>query len=387
MSFHILSVDDEMDMQDLLQQKFRRQLKEGTYIFYFAHNGMEALNELEKNPQIDMVLADINMPEMDGLSLLSQISKLERPLLKVVMISAYGDMRNIRDAMNRGAYDFINKPIDFNDLEATINKTREEIYYLQIQQTELDRLSRLESELIASAEIQKMLLPDLNGPCEGYPNLSLGSFIQPARFVGGDFYGIVPIDDHRLGFFIADVSGKGIIASSFMLMSHTAVSIFAREGYAPDKVLQSANKNLAVANSETMFTTSFYGIIDSETGLFSYSNAGHNLPYIVLKNSVEEIPPTHNIALGIMENAPYSLLTISLNPGDKILLFTDGVTEAQNIENELFGEERLLQLLGNNKDLSPQELNKVIFKALNDFKGKAEQFDDITLLGIQWNGN
>src|SRR5210317_2000204 len=122
----ILVVDDESDLQILIKQKFRRQIRDNVYDFVFALNGNEALERLEEHPDVDVVLSDINMPEMDGLTLLSRINE-KNSILKSVIVSAYGDMENIRTAMNRGAFDFITKPIDFKDLEITIEKTIEHV--------------------------------------------------------------------------------------------------------------------------------------------------------------------------------------------------------------------------------------------------------------------
>ena len=122
----ILAVDDEPDLEILLRQKFRRQIREGQFDFAFAHDGMEAVERLEAEPQTDVVLTDINMPRMDGLDLLYRLHELN-PLTRAVVVSAYGDMANIRKAMNRGAFDFITKPIDFQDLEATLDKTLREV--------------------------------------------------------------------------------------------------------------------------------------------------------------------------------------------------------------------------------------------------------------------
>lgn len=132
MKSKILVVDDEADLQLLIKQKFRRQIREQQYEFIFAENGLKALETLDENPDIDMVLTDINMPEMDGLTLLIRLSEVS-PLLKSVIVSAYGDMGNIRTAMNRGAFDFLTKPIDFKDLEVTMEKTLK--YVVQLKDT------------------------------------------------------------------------------------------------------------------------------------------------------------------------------------------------------------------------------------------------------------
>ena len=384
MAFKILSVDDEMDMQELLRQKFRRKIRKNELEFVFATNGKEALEILKEDSQIDMILADINMPVMDGLTMLTEILKFNNPMLKVVMISAYGDMRNIRIAMNRGAFDFINKPIDFSDLELTIAKTQDRISFLKKQQKELKRLTSIENEIIAAGKIQSELLPDINGFCKNFKEIEIGSFIKPARFIGGDFYNVIVVDEKHIGFVIADVSGKGIIAASFMLLSSTAISIYGQNNTSPNSVLQKSNEFMSKDNSESMFTTAFYGILNVETGKFSYSNAGHNPPILLRNNEVITLEPTRNPAIGVMEGVKYNSKEIQFQPNDLLLMFTDGVSEAQNIENEEFGEKRIEEVILNNGTQSPTELNSTLFASLEDFRGDAEQFDDITIYSFRY---
>ena len=135
MAIKILSVDDELDLEILLTQYFRRKIKKGEYEFHFAHNGLEALQMLLAMPDFDVILSDINMPEMDGLTLLTKINEMRNPALKCIMVSAYGDMENIRSAMNQGAFDFTTKPINLEDLERTIEKAAEQIAFIKQAQT------------------------------------------------------------------------------------------------------------------------------------------------------------------------------------------------------------------------------------------------------------
>lgn len=384
MAFNILSVDDEMDMQELLRQKFRRQIRKEELNFFHASNGEEGLKILSDHPEIEMALVDINMPIMDGLTFLAEVSKLNKPTFKVVIISAYGDMRNIRLAMNRGAFDFINKPIDFSDLEATIIKTRERISFLKDQQKEINRLVIIENELIAAAQIQSSLLPVINGKLPNYDQVNIGSFFKPARQVGGDFYDVFRIDKTHLGFVIADVSGKGISAAAFMLLSHTAINIFAHQNNSVSKVLELANNYLCEDNQESMFTTTFFGILNVESGEFTYSNGGHVPPFLIKENIVVELAVTNNPALGVIQDIVYNEKTVSLNKGDSILLFTDGVSEAQNINDEEFGEERIENVVNDNRPIIPSDLNRILFQSLESFRGDAVQFDDITILSFNW---
>ena len=157
-SFKILVVDDELDVEPLVLQRMRREIRKGTYEFAFAHNGVEALDLLNKDESIDIVLSDINMPEMDGLTLLQQIPSVN-PNIKSVIISAYGDMKNIRTAMNRGAFDFVTKPIDFDDLRITIDRT---VQHLQLWRDALsarDNLISIQNELGLASDMQQSILP------------------------------------------------------------------------------------------------------------------------------------------------------------------------------------------------------------------------------------
>src|SRR5512145_2052428 len=159
----ILVVDDETDLEVLIKQKFRQKIREHKYEFLFAINGKHALEQLELNTDVDVVLSDINMPEMDGLTLLSKINE-QNTLLKAVIVSAYGDMENIRTAMNRGAFDFVTKPVNFEDLEITINKTLEEIKLTRRSMEEHDQLISIQHDLNVAREIQQAILPKVFPP-------------------------------------------------------------------------------------------------------------------------------------------------------------------------------------------------------------------------------
>jgi phosphoserine phosphatase RsbU/P len=161
MAEKIMVVDDEPDLESLIKQKFRRQIRENEYDFVFAYNGLEALAKLLEHPEICLILSDINMPEMDGLTLLAKLNELKNPALKTVIVSAYGDMDNIRTAMNRGAFDFVTKPVDFQDLETTINKTIQELQILRNAQQEHDQLVALQYDLTVARNIQQAILPKI----------------------------------------------------------------------------------------------------------------------------------------------------------------------------------------------------------------------------------
>src|SRR5262245_20953657 len=146
MAFKVLIVDDEPDLEVLIRQRFRRQIRDGEFEFVFAQNGEEALTKLKDDPNLELVMSDINMPVMGGLTLLSRLSDVKR-ILKAVIVSAYGDMQNIRTAMNRGAYDFLIKPIDFGDFEVTLNKTLQELESIKAGLRAREQLTAIRHEL------------------------------------------------------------------------------------------------------------------------------------------------------------------------------------------------------------------------------------------------
>ncbi|MBR4324769.1 MAG: SpoIIE family protein phosphatase [Bacteroidales bacterium] len=385
MAVKILSVDDEADLESLLTQYFRRKIRKGEYEFFFAHNGLEALMVLSKNPDIEIILSDINMPEMDGLTLLAKINEMRNPALKCVMVSAYGDMGNIRQAMNSGAFDFATKPIDLDDLSATIEKAIEQNKYIHSAQQEHSQLENLKSDLSIASEIQQAILPRVFPPFPDYCQyLDIAASMTAAKDVGGDFYDFFQLDNDRIGFLIADVCGKGIPASIFMAVSRTVIRTTGLRGIPPAEVIDTANKLIAADSVDCMFVTVFYGTYNVKTGEVIYCNAGHNPPH-VLKSSctVEILPKSKSMVVGAMEIAKYKEDRLQLEKGDSLVMFTDGVTEAMNPEREEFGTDRLNESLKDVAYRSCAEIIETVKDDIKDFANGAEQSDDITMLVIK----
>ncbi len=176
----VLVVDDEPDVEHLIRQRFRRKIHHGDIAFSFAGNGVEALDQLRREPDIAMVLTDLNMPEMDGLTLLGQLGKVD-PNIKAVVVSAYGDMKNIRAAMNRGAFDFVTKPIDFEDLKVTLSKTLDHLALLRDALGARDKLVALQQELAVAADLQQSILPTTFPSTDSF---EIYASMHPAKNVG-----------------------------------------------------------------------------------------------------------------------------------------------------------------------------------------------------------
>ncbi len=384
----IMVVDDEPDLQMLILQKFRKKIHNDDYEFLFAENGNEAIELLNNGANdISLILSDINMPKMDGLTLLQKLQEIEDLVLKTVIVSAYGDMENIRTAMNRGAFDFVTKPIDFNDLETTIERGLKEIAYMRENQKQKTLLSAVQQDLDTAARIQQKILPQ---DFPAYPNhkeFQIYAEMHTAKEVGGDFYDFFFIDDTHLGFVVGDVSGKGIPASIYMAVSRTMLKAIASQVHDPAECLSKVNTMLIPESDLTTFVTVFYGVLDTKTGVIRYSNGGHNLPYHIKKDgSAVQIENTNGLLLGKIEPIEYQTKEIHLKPGEKILLYTDGLTEAMNEHDELYEEERLENYLRKHPTDSDGKLLRGIIVDALKFMNKAHQSDDITLLVLEYRG-
>jgi phosphoserine phosphatase RsbU/P len=386
MTLKILVVDDEPDVPLLVRQRFRREIQDKRMEFRFAGNGVEALEALDREPDIGIVLTDINMPEMDGLTLLTTLTG-RGPLPKAVIVSAYGDMDNIRVAMNRGAFDFLTKPIDFRDLQVTIEKTNQELELLRKAFETRDELIGLRRELQIAATIQGSLLPrELPGGGEDR-RFDVFATMIPAREIGGDFYDYIPIDDRRVGFVVADVSGKGVGAAIYMAVSRTILRTVAVEGGNPAECLQRLNALLcADSGAAGMFVTVCYGILDLETGELQYAKGGHPPPFVVGNGSVRMLEMTGDIVIGVMENQPFHVLRERLAPGDYVVLYSDGVNEAMNEANECFSIERLSAVLEQAPRESCRAITEAILGAVTTYQGQARQSDDITIVTFRYLG-
>ena len=375
----ILVVDDEPDLQPLVLQRMRRDIRRGRYEFFFASDGLEAIGVLSEIRDIDMIITDINMPRMDGLSLLERIPDIN-PNTRSIVVSAYGDLSNIRTAMNRGAFDFVTKPVDFGDLRVTIERTLRNLREWREALSSRDQLTALQSELGVANQIQQSILPT-EFPVEDKYKI-FGS-MEPAKEVGGDFFDVVRLEDNCVGLAIADVSDKGVPAALFMMSSRTMMKGAAISARQPGEVLAIVNSMLAEDNDPQMFVTVLYAVYDPATGRLTYSSGGHDTPLVVHQDgSSELLPLTGGIVLGIMPELDFSDNCVTLSPGDTVICYTDGVTEAMNGNGEQFGIERLQQTFLETPPLDAEDAVQKIFEAVSEFADGTIQSDDITCLTL-----
>lgn len=243
---------------------------------------------------------------------------------------------------------------------------------------------RVETELNIAANIQKNLLPTDFPASNAY---ELYASMKPAKEVGGDFYDFFMVDEDHLAFIIADVSGKGVPAALFMVTAKTLLKTYTQFSKEEDKVFSKVNDILCENNEEGLFVTCWMGILELSTGTLRYVNAGHNPPAIFNnENGYTFLKGKRGLILAAMEGMKYRENEIVLKPGDRLFLYTDGVTEAHNTNNELYGEDRLIRILNETRKKSVREVLETIEKNLQIFSGNKEQFDDITMLMIQMKG-
>jgi len=244
---------------------------------------------------------------------------------------------------------------------------------------------RIESELNVAREIQMSFLPKIFPPFPDRKEFEIFAFIEPAREVGGDFYDFFFIDQDHLYFCIGDVSGKGIPASLFMAVTKTLIKANTTKDITPAEVLNGVNQELCIDNETAMFVTIFCGILNTRTGEVSYSNGGHNPPYLCSNSKgITALNDKSGMALGVLDEATYTTNKVTIGNGDRIFLYTDGVTEAMDKEGIMYSDDRLINLLEEQKDFTPEMIVNKTFNEVKNFSSGAPQADDITIMAIQF---
>ena len=246
---------------------------------------------------------------------------------------------------------------------------------------------RMHTELSVAAKIQNALLPDRFPAYPDRKDVDIYAVMDPAKEVGGDFYDFFLLDQDHLCMVIADVSGKGIPAALFMMASMIIIGSLAAEGYSPGEVLAKSNDRISAKNRNDMFVTAWFGILDLTSGVLTAANAGHEYPvvqqaggeYVLYKDK-------HSPALGCMEGIRYKEYSLVLEPGSTLFVYTDGVPEATDPDEHMYGTDRLLRLLNRSKEKNLKELLKAVREDVSIFVREAPQFDDLTMLCVRYNG-
>ena len=260
------------------------------------------------------------------------------------------------------------------------------IMYCIIFNYNSSKLASTQTELNMATEIQAGMLPSIFPAFPNREEFDLYASMDPAKEVGGDFYDFFMIDEDHLGIVIADVSGKGVPAALFMMISKTIIQNFAALGIGAAETLRRANASLCDQNKMEMFVTVWIGILEISTGKLTCANAGHEYPALYHDGKYELFKDKHGFVLGGMEGVRYKDYEIQLGKGDKIFVYTDGVPEATNANSELFGTDRMIAALNTAAALDPKETLRTVRASVDGFVGAAEQFDDLTMLCLEYRG-
>lgn len=381
----IIVVDDELDILDFVQIS----LEADGFEVITASSGKEALAKI-KQESPDLILLDLMMPQMDGYEVM-RILKADKQTrnIPVIMLTALAQVDDKIKGLNTGADDYITKPFDLRELTARVNavlkRTRKAKYINPLMKAMGDSFTekgveQLGYHLQTAAKIQQQLLPK---EAPQYENIEIAGNLRTSMMVAGDFYDFIPLDDDRLGIAIADISGKGVPAAMLMVMVQTILRLVCREEASPANVLKRVNDFLAMDTELEMFATMVYGVLDTKSLTFTYSNGGHCPPIRVnsQKNSVDLLEKG-GMLLGIFDYAGFEDETLSLKANDTIVFYTDGVTEAENSSEEPYGTQRLVEVIVN-AGLSAEELCRKIEEDLMEFTSTLPHFDDLTIVVIK----
>jgi sigma-B regulation protein RsbU (phosphoserine phosphatase) len=362
-----LIADDDADILTAL----RLLLANDGYELETVSSPAALLAALERS-QFDVVLMDLNYARdttsgREGIDLISRIHALD-PVLPIVVMTGWGTVDLAVEAMRRGVRDFVQKPWDNARLLQTLNK---QVKLARARRSAQHRLAetrksqaQFKRELIEARELQENLLANANSTIEG---LQVATKWQPATTVGGDYIAVFNLDNEHAAVCVADVVGKGLPAALLMSNFQAALTSFAPEHLSPAEVSTRINDLLYANIPLHKFITAFYGVIDIPHRTLAFTNAGHNPPLLARSSGECVRLEAGGSVLGAFPRAVFAEEQIQLRPGDRLLLFTDGLTEALDQNDEQFGDERLLELLCAHRDQSAEDLKEILFNAAGAF--------------------
>ncbi|MCA9409644.1 MAG: SpoIIE family protein phosphatase [Candidatus Omnitrophica bacterium] len=371
----ILIVDDDKFVRKIM----KKSLEDEGYTLEAAMNGHEAVQILEEfNP--DIIISDWMMPEMDGIELCRWVRNHHR--LKdsyFILLTAKDRVEDKTHGLDTGADDYITKPFQGAELVARV---RSGLRLRRVQKQLTEAYKVLDDEFRVVANIQKSLLPSPLDHCKGY---EFGSHYSPSSRAGGDYYDFIRLSDLHLGILVADVSGHGAAASVVMAITRVVMRAFVQQLLSPGGALSIVNDVLSEHVPTDQFETAFYGVLNMKTHKFTYTSAGHNPPLVrrAATGEVQDLANVGGIPLKIMEHQRYEEAEVILEPGDQILLYTDGITEAFDPDQEMFGEHRLIEMLRDFGDLQPASLISEIMLKVRNFVRHEPFHDDITLVSVR----
>ena len=370
---NILIVDDTPVNLRLLSQM----LTEQGYQARPAPDGPLALAAARAEPP-DLILLDVRMPEMNGYEVCEHLKADAKTRdIPIIFISALAETQDKVRAFTAGGVDYVTKPFQ---VEEVLARVETHLALRRLQKKLQDANRKMEQELSLAGEVQTSFLPH---ELPAIPGWQLSVTLKPARETSGDYYDVNLLPNGRLGMLVADVVEKGVGAALYMALSWTLIRTYAAEyPTQPELVLGAVNRRILGDTDANQFVTVFYGILDPVTGTLVYCNAGHCPPYLMnVQNGkgVRELIRT-GIPLGILEDKTWGQKVVKLAPGDVLVFYTDGITEAQNEQGMFFGEDRLLESMRTNLGRSAQDIRDAIVADVQRFVGDTPQVDDIALM-------
>ena len=370
----VLIVDDVKGNIDILVEALK-----DDYKLSVALDGSAALRSVEKTAP-DLVLLDIMMPGMDGYEVCRQLRARESTReLPVMFLSALEDVTNKAQGFEVGGNDYLTKPFEVLEVKARVRSLLKAKAYADAVREAMAR------DLRIAREIQMGILPaDLPSATKG-TGLDIHAVIEPARQVGGDLYEVLRVSDDRVVVALGDVSGKGIPSALFMAVAVTVLRTLARQITEPDEILRRLNDELVEQNPRGMFVTLQCLVFDLANRRVLCAGAGHHQLAILSPGKEPRLAcPSSGRPVGLMPCNPITYEALPLQPGETFVLFSDGVSEAMNREENFYGEERLLATLATVSDAPPAELVARVLADVRAFAAGAQQSDDITVLAARY---
>lgn len=369
----VLIVDDVRSNVQLLTEALK-----GDYRLSAALDGETALKVVRANPP-DLVLLDIVMPGMDGFGVLERLrSDPSTHELPVMILSSREDVDGKAKGFELGANDYLTKPFEIVEVKARVRSLLKAKAYSDAVKAAFER------DLSIARQIQLGILPtDLTACTEG-TGLDVHAILEPAQQVGGDLYLALRTAPDRVFLAVGDVSGKGIPASLFMAVTMTLLRSLAREHRDPETVLARLNEELEATNRGQLFVTLVCSVFDLRTGRVRVANAGHPSPVLVSADGAPRVPfPASGTVAGLFADAAYTASEEELAPGDTLVYYTDGVSEATDAKDEQYGEERIVAGLLERPRLSAREIAEGLFAGVKRHAGAGPASDDITVVAVR----
>ena len=369
----VLIVDDAKANLDILVEGLKADHK-----LSVAMNGATALEVAARTPP-DLVLLDIVMPGLDGYEVCRRLRQMpETADVPIMFLSSLEEVRNKTRGFEAGANDYLTKPFEMLEVKARVRSLLKAKAYSDAVKEEIA------TELRVARDIQMGMLPHDFAPFEEAYGVSFGAVLEPAREVGGDLYGVCAAGPERLVIFLGDVSGKGIPASMFMVRAISLARLLAREVAEPERILARLNDELAADNPSEMFVTFLCAVFEPRSHRLTLANAGHCRPVLLPADQAPRwAVKSLGTALGFETGLEFERSELTLNPGDALILYSDGVSEAFNPQEECFGNDRLLADAGGFAGQSAPAITASLLQSVRAFTGTAPQSDDLAILTLK----